>query len=29
MPLLERPDRPGHVYGNTVRRFYRIRHGGR
>ncbi|NLE36987.1 MAG: hypothetical protein GX621_03085 [Pirellulaceae bacterium] len=22
MPLLERPNRPGHFYGNTVRRLY-------
>ncbi len=22
-PLLERPDRPGHIYGNTVRRLHR------
>ncbi len=22
-PILERPDRPGHVYGNTVRRMHR------
>lgn len=22
LPLLERPDRPGHVYGNTVRWIY-------
>lgn len=29
MPLLERPDRPGHVYGNTVRRMHRWRTGGR
>jgi hypothetical protein len=21
-PILERPNRPGHVYGNTVRRIY-------
>ena len=21
-PILERPDRPGHFYGNTVRRLY-------
>ena len=27
MPLLQRPDRPGHFYGNTVRRIYRRRHG--
>ncbi len=29
MPLLERPDRPGHIYGNTVRRMHRLRTGGR
>ena len=23
LPILERPDRPGHIYGNTVRRIYR------
>ncbi len=23
MPLLERPDRPGHFVGNTIRRIYR------
>jgi len=23
MPLLQRPDRPGHFFGNTVRRIYR------
>ena len=27
MPLLERPNRPGHFYGNTVRRIYAVRHG--
>ena len=27
MPLLERPNRPGHFYGNTVRRIYANRHG--
>ena len=27
MPLLERPNRPGHFYGNTVRRIYYRRHG--
>ena len=27
MPLLERPDRPGHFYGNTVRRINRRRAG--
>ena len=27
MPLLTRPDRPGHFYGNTVRRVHRRRHG--
>ena len=25
MPLLERPNRPGHFYGNTVRRLYQGR----
>ncbi|GAB6166818.1 hypothetical protein JCM19992_28180 [Thermostilla marina] len=25
MPLLERPNRPGHIYGNTVRRLHAIR----
>ncbi len=29
MPLLHRPDRPGHFYGNTVRRLHRRRSGGR
>lgn len=33
MPLLERPNRPGHFYGNTVRRIHhrrmrRLYHGG-
>ncbi len=30
MPLLERPNRPGHFYGNTVRRIHdrRMRRGG-
>ena len=28
MPLLERPNRPGHFYGNTVRRLHHWR-GGR
>jgi len=23
MPILERPDRPGHIFGNTIRRVYR------
>ncbi len=27
MPLLERPNRFGHIYGNTVRRIYHRRHG--
>lgn len=27
LPLLERPNRPGHIYGNTVRRIYHRRHG--
>lgn len=27
MPLLERPNRFGHFYGNTVRRLYYRRHG--
>jgi len=27
MPLLERPNRFGHFYGNTVRRLYHRRHG--
>lgn len=27
MPLLERPNRFGHFYGNTVRRIYHRRHG--
>jgi len=27
-PLLARPDRPGHFYGNTVRRIYRQRAHG-
>ncbi|MCC9606997.1 hypothetical protein LOC68_15045 [Blastopirellula sp. JC732] len=26
-PLLQRPNRPGHVYGNTVRRVHHFRHG--
>ena len=25
LPLLMRPGRPGHFYGNTVRRIYRLR----
>ncbi len=29
MPLLARPDRPGHFYGNTVRRLHRRRVHGR
>jgi hypothetical protein len=30
MPLIERPDRPGHFYGNTVRRIHtrRMSNGG-
>lgn len=24
MPIQQRPNRPGHVYGNTVRALYRI-----
>jgi Ni,Fe-hydrogenase I small subunit len=30
MPLLERPNRPGHFYGNTVRRIHdrRVQRGG-
>lgn len=28
MPILERPNRFGHIYGNTVRRVYQRRHGG-
>ena len=24
-PIINRPDRPFHVYGNTVRRVYRVR----
>jgi len=29
LPIQLRPDRPGHFYGNTVRRIYRRRaHGG-
>ncbi len=28
MPLLSRPDRVGHFYGNTVRHAYQRRHGG-
>jgi len=27
MPLLERPNRFGHIYGNTVRRIYHRRYG--
>ncbi|WP_147274435.1 hypothetical protein [Bremerella cremea] len=27
MPLLERPNRPGHFYGNNVRRVHHWRHG--
>lgn len=26
-PMLVRPNRPGHFYGNTVRRVHHIRHG--
>ncbi|UUO06445.1 hypothetical protein M4951_24245 [Blastopirellula sp. J2-11] len=26
-PLLVRPNRPGHFYGNTVRRVHHFRHG--
>ncbi|TWT32662.1 hypothetical protein [Blastopirellula retiformator] len=26
-PLLHRPNRPGHFYGNTVRRVHHWRHG--
>jgi len=29
MPIVERPNRPGHFYGNTVRRVHHIRHGRR
>ena len=29
MPLLERPNRPFHFYGNTVRRSYYASSGGR
>ena len=29
MPLLSRPNRPGHVYGNNVRRIYHLRSGRR
>lgn len=25
MPITERPNRPGHVYGNTVRFFHHLR----
>jgi hypothetical protein len=28
MPITQRPNRPGHFYGNTVRAFYRLS-GGR
>ncbi len=28
MPLLMRPNRPGHFYGNTVRRMHARRNGG-
>ena len=27
MPITQRPDRPGHFYGNTVRRVYRFTDG--
>jgi len=27
MPILERPNRPGHFYGNTVRRLHALRTG--
>ena len=27
MPITQRPDRPGHIYGNTVRRVYRFTDG--
>ena len=27
-PILQRPDRPGHFYGNTVRRRHRRANGG-
>ncbi|HEX4149467.1 MAG TPA: hypothetical protein VHY20_10780 [Pirellulales bacterium] len=27
MPITARPNRPGHVYGNSVRRIHRIRGG--
>lgn len=27
MPITVRPSRPGHFYGNTVRRVHRVRHG--
>jgi hypothetical protein len=27
MPIVERPNRPGHFYGNTVRRVHHFRHG--
>ncbi len=27
MPLLQRPNRPGHFYGNNVRRVHHWRHG--
>lgn len=29
MPLLQRPNRPGHFYGNTVRRIHQRRMTGR
>lgn len=29
MPIVERPNRPGHFYGNTVRRLHHFRHGRR
>lgn len=27
MPITTRPNRPGHFYGNTVRRLHRVRGG--
>ena len=27
MPITQRPNRPGHVYGNTVRFFYHLGRG--
>ena len=29
MPLVNRPNRPGHIYGNNVRRLYNLRAGRR